>query len=61
VASPAWEAVGRKGLCAETFPKPEAPIQIGDISYHLRTGEHDLTPYDWGVYMDFADKHNWRQ
>ena len=18
------------------------------------------TPYDWGVYMDFADKHGWR-
>jgi len=59
LASPAWEAVGKKGLCTDAFPKPDAPIQAGDVSYHLRTGKHDLSSYDWGVYMDFADKHGW--
>ena len=60
-ASPAWTLFGKKGFVARGFPEPETPQQEGDISYHVRTGKHDLTPYDWGVYMDFADKHGWRQ
>ena len=60
LASPAWELYGRKGLVADGFPPPEAPQQEGSISYHLRTGKHGLTPYDWNCYMDFADRHGWR-
>ena len=61
LASPAWELYGKKGLVAQGFPAPENPLQEGCISYHLRTGKHDLTSYDWGVYMDFADRHGWRK
>lgn len=60
LASPAWELYGRKGLVAGGFPAPETPLQEGCISYHLRTGKHDLTPYDWARFMDFADRHGWR-
>ena len=60
LASPAWELYGRKGLVSDGFPAPETPLQEGSISYHLRTGKHGLTPYDWKVYMDFADRHGWR-
>ncbi|MBR1921006.1 MAG: acetylxylan esterase [Kiritimatiellae bacterium] len=61
-ASPVWERVyGLKGFVSDGFPAPEAPQQDGDISYHLRTGKHNLTPYDWNVYMDFADRHGWRK
>ena len=59
LASPAWELYGRKGLVADGFPAPETPLQEGYVSYHLRTGIHNLTPYDWKVYMDFADRHGW--
>jgi len=59
LASPAWELYGLKGLCAAEFPKPMSPIRGGCISYHLREGKHDLTPYDWGVYMDFAEGRGW--
>jgi len=60
-ASSAWTDVyGKKGFVSAGFPAPESPQQDGDISYHLRTGKHNLTPYDWSVYMDFADKHGWR-
>ena len=61
LASPAWELYGKEGLVAQSFPAPESPLQEGCISYHVRTGKHDLTPYDWGVYMDFADRHGWRK
>ena len=59
LASPAWELYGKKGLVADGFPPPETPQQEGCISYHLRTGKHGLTPYDWKCYMDFADRHSW--
>lgn len=59
-ASPAWEVFGKKGFVSSGFPSPESPQQEGDISYHIRSGKHDLTPYDWGVYLDFADRHGWK-
>lgn len=60
LASPAWELYGKRGLVSDGFPSPETPLQRGRISYHLRTGGHALTAYDWKCYMDFADRHGWR-
>ena len=60
LASPAWELYGKKGLVSEGFPPPEQPLQEGCISYHMRSGKHNLTSYDWNRYMDFADRHGWR-
>jgi len=60
-ASPAWELYGCHGLVGDKFPAADTPLQEGYISYHLRTGKHNLTPYDWDRYMDFADRHGWRQ
>jgi dienelactone hydrolase len=59
LASPVWELYGVQGLAAAQFPPPDAPIHGGRIGYHLRTGKHNLTEYDWRCYMDFADSH-WR-
>jgi len=59
LASPAWTLYGKKGLVGNTFPPVDTPLQDGNIGYHLRTGKHDLTVYDWERYMDFADRH-WR-
>ena len=61
LASPAWELYGRKGLVSDGFPGADKPLQEGCISYHMRTGKHNLTSYDWDRYLDFADRHGWRR
>ena len=60
LASPAWELYGKKGLVSDGFPGADKPLQDGCISYHMRTGKHNLTSYDWDRYLDFADRHGWR-
>lgn len=57
LASPAWELYGVRGLVADGWPAPDVPQAEGNLCYHIRTGSHDLTTYDWGVYMDFACRH----
>jgi dienelactone hydrolase len=56
-ASPVYELLGKKGVSSTTMPAADAPLHGGHIGYHLRTGKHDLTVYDWQRYMDFADRH----
>lgn len=61
LASPAWELYNRNGLLAHGFPKSDVPCHGGSIGYHLRTGVHDITRYDWQCYLDFADRHDWNR
>lgn len=56
LASPVWRLYNMEGLVGDTFPAPDTPMQAGRVGYHLRTGKHDLTLYDWQRYMDFFDK-----
>jgi hypothetical protein len=45
-----------KGVGVDSMPLAGHPV--GDfIRYHIRTGKHDITLYDWQQYMDFADRH----
>lgn len=56
-AAPVYALFGLPGLAAPVMPQPDTPMHGGQIGYHLRTGKHNLTEYDWGCFMDFADKH----
>jgi hypothetical protein len=58
-AEPVYRLLGKKGLelSSDAQPAVDTPVQKGDIGYHLRTGEHDVTAYDWDQYLDFADKY----
>lgn len=60
LASPVWRLYGVPGLIAHGFPKADAPLHAGNAAYHLRTGVHDITRYDWRCYMDFAEGRGWR-
>ncbi|MDE0839685.1 MAG: hypothetical protein OSB41_11625, partial [Kiritimatiellae bacterium] len=54
-AGPVYELFGLQGLGTAIWPALDTPIQTGSIGYHIRTGDHDMTSYDWQRFMDFAD------
>jgi hypothetical protein len=55
-AGPVYELFGLKGLGVSEQPPVNKPV-MHDMGYHVRTGGHNVTDYDWARYMDFADKH----
>jgi hypothetical protein len=54
-AGQVYRLYGLDGLGQDSFPVVDAPIIGGHIGYHLRSGGHDVTPYDWKQFLDFAD------
>ena len=56
-ASCAWELFGEKPL-PDTPPCKDAGYQEGKLGYHRRAGGHDLTRWDWAMFLRFLDLHN---
>lgn len=58
-ASPVYALFGEKGVVVDEQPAIDTPV--GDfIGYHIRTGKHDVTDYDWTQYLNFATRH-WKK
>ncbi len=55
-AEPIYRLFGLKGVDTSEWPAPDTPVGQS-IGYHLRTGPHAITSYDWERYLDFADRH----
>jgi dienelactone hydrolase len=55
-AGPVYKLYGLSGLETDVQPDLDQPI-MNDVGYHIRTGKHAVTEYDWERYLDFADKH----
>lgn len=55
-ANPVYRLLGTEGIRAKEMPKIDDRA-TGTIGYHIRSGKHDVTLFDWQAYMDFADKH----
>ncbi len=54
-ASPVYELFGKKAFRGLEMPTVDKPLQR-DVAYHVRTGKHDITSYDWQRYLDYADQ-----
>lgn len=55
-AEPVYRLLGLPGLGVGEMPAVNAPVGQ-TIGYHIRSGDHDITRYDWQQYLDFADRH----
>jgi (4-O-methyl)-D-glucuronate---lignin esterase len=56
LAEPVYQLFGRPGLGVADMPAVNHPVGT-TIGYHIRTGKHDVTDYDWDQYLAFADRH----
>ncbi len=54
-ATPVYGLFGKKGIDTSQMPKVNTPIQ-NTVGYHIRTGKHDVTDYDWEQYIKWAKK-----
>lgn len=52
-ADQAWRFLGVRGLNAPRMPAVDQPVGAR-VRYHVRTGGHDITRYDWMQYLDTA-------
>jgi hypothetical protein len=54
-ATPVYNLFGKEGIPAKNSPEINKPIHH-TVSYHLRSGGHDVTAYDWEQYVRWAKK-----
>ena len=55
-AEPVYRLFGKNGLPVESVPVINRPVGY-NMGYVIRNGEHDITNYNWEIYLDYADKH----
>lgn len=54
-ATPVYQLYGKKGIPTMEMPPVNKPFQ-NTVAYHIRTGKHDVTDYDWEQYIKWAKK-----
>ena len=52
-ATEVYNLFGKKGILSDKMPEANQPIQH-TVAYHIRTGKHDVTDYDWEQYIKWA-------
>ena len=55
-AGEVYALFGKTGVGVDEWPAVNHPV--GDsVGYHVRTGKHDVTDFDWEQYLKFAGRH----
>lgn len=52
--TPVYHLLGKSGLPTTVWPRVNQPV-IGWVSYHVRSGGHNVTDFDWQQYLHFLD------
>ena len=55
-ASPVYKLFNKPALSSEDMPGINQPVMT-TIGYHIRSGGHSVTDYDWEQYIRFANMH----
>jgi hypothetical protein len=55
-AAPVYQLFGYPSPLPLSQPAVNQAIHSGRLGYHMRTGKHDITRFDWERFMDFADQ-----
>jgi hypothetical protein len=54
--SPVYALWGEPSIEPQAMPALDTPLVAGRRGYHVRTGAHNLTSYDWARFADFAER-----
>lgn len=57
---PVYQLLGKEGVGVAEMPGVNQPVGR-TVGYHMRSGKHDVTDYDWEQYLNFADRHGLRK
>jgi hypothetical protein len=55
-AEPVYRLLGAGGLQDKKMPKV-GKLSAGTLGYYIREGKHSMTPGDWKIFVDYADRH----
>jgi len=55
-AGPVYRLLGAQDLGTDQMPPLNTPV-MHTIGFHIRTGGHAVTPFDWDQFLKFADMH----
>ena len=56
-AGPVYRLLGQPDLGTTEMPPLDTPVATGALVFLEHDGPHAITPLDWKVFLEFADKH----